>query len=348
MPITVERGLAARLRAQRVVAVLITGLPDDRRTAATLRAAVEEIAVLGIWQAGPEPDEVEGGVRISDEPIRVPNGHLLIMDTGATPPRAAATIPEVLADHLRRARVEDARIGVMPQIGQRYSVIFDTFAPTATALLAGPPEPPGGAELPLLDQWLVDTALGWLHAHRPDGLPPLMLIGSAEAQLDWDGVRTAVDDALRAALTVVVLATDFETVGASAVLGDLLGTGIALHASGRRSATDLREVMIRQRALIRDLAGRDRPRWAGVTAQADARWTVMGNAADDEESFEPMWYQLLSTDRVRRLGGPPPGAVELADGRVELTVGEPEQWIPGHPGRDTVLASARHALAGRV
>jgi hypothetical protein len=46
------------------------------------------------------------------------------------------------------------------------------------------------------------------------------------------------------------------------------------------------------------------------------------------------------------LGGAPSGARPLADGRVELTVGEAEQWVPGHPDRPGVLARARELLAG--
>jgi hypothetical protein len=61
---------------------------------------------------------------------------------------------------------------------------------------------------------------------------------------------------------------------------------------------------------------------------------------------EAMWYQILSPGHLDRLGGAPPGAVPLRDGRVELTVGEPEQWLPGHPDAAAIRRHARDLLAG--
>ena len=43
-------------------------------------------------------------------------------------------------------------------------------------------------------------------------------------------------------------------------------------------------------------------------------------------------------------GGLPPGAAELASGRFELTIGEPEQWVPGHRDHKAIRARARHIL----
>jgi hypothetical protein len=58
----------------------------------------------------------------------------------------------------------------------------------------------------------------------------------------------------------------------------------------------------------------------------------------------PMWYQVLSQAQLERLRGLPPGAAELASGRFELTIGEPEQWVPGHRDHKAVRARARHIL----
>jgi len=57
-----------------------------------------------------------------------------------------------------------------------------------------------------------------------------------------------------------------------------------------------------------------------------------------------MWYTMLSSGHLQRLGGPPDGAVELPGGRVELTIGDPEQWIPGHPDLVTVRARGASLL----
>jgi hypothetical protein len=58
-----------------------------------------------------------------------------------------------------------------------------------------------------------------------------------------------------------------------------------------------------------------------------------------------MWYQMLSRGHVERLGGPPPGAVALGADRFELTIGEPNQWLPGHPDRDALQDHGRALLA---
>jgi hypothetical protein len=52
----------------------------------------------------------------------------------------------------------------------------------------------------------------------------------------------------------------------------------------------------------------------------------LGRAMLDEFGAGPMWYQVLSPAQLERLRGLPPGTVELASGRFELTIGEPEQW----------------------
>jgi hypothetical protein len=58
-----------------------------------------------------------------------------------------------------------------------------------------------------------------------------------------------------------------------------------------------------------------------------------------------MWYQILSPARLTQLGGAPPGSVGLPGGRAELTVGEAEQWVPGHPDRDAIRAQAADLLS---
>jgi hypothetical protein len=54
---------------------------------------------------------------------------------------------------------------------------------------------------------------------------------------------------------------------------------------------------------------------------------------------------VLSPGHLDRLGGSPPAAEPLGGGRVGLTVGEPEQWLPGNPDGAGVRARARELLA---
>ncbi len=47
----------------------------------------------------------------------------------------------------------------------------------------------------------------------------------------------------------------------------------------------------------------------------------------DEFVFDAFPYQVLGAGHLRRLGGLPPGARPLDNGRVELAVGEPRRWL---------------------
>jgi hypothetical protein len=91
-----------------------------------------------------------------------------------------------------------------------------------------------------------------------------------------------------------------------------------------------------------------------VDATADARgalsphWSGRRPGAEHVPDLlvpEAMWFQVLSPGHLERLGGPPPGAEPLADGRIGLTVGEPEQWLPGNPDEPRLRARARELLA---
>jgi hypothetical protein len=113
-----------------------------------------------------------------------------------------------------------------------------------------------------------------------------------------------------------------------------------------RAAKWVATAMRGQREAIR--AGAAEVGWAGVTSRASPRAPAHLHLPDptvrDEFGAGPMWYQPLSPAQLERLRGLPPGAVELPSGRFELTIGEPEQWVPGHRDHDAVRARARHIL----
>jgi hypothetical protein len=99
------------------------------------------------------------------------------------------------------------------------------------------------------------------------------------------------------------------------------------------------------RAIIRGVAAD--VDWAGVTAHTASRRApnvYVPKMTPDESEADPMWYQVLSAAQLARLGGPPPGAAQLAPGRFELTIGEPEQWVPGQRDHDAIRARARYIL----
>jgi RHS repeat-associated protein len=137
------------------------------------------------------------------------------------------------------------------------------------------------------------------------------------------------------------------TMAATVVPGAFGYTGVSLAVGGAgRTAGRLAGGMRPQREVIR--AAPADVGWAGVTSQGAAPRTtgMLGSDPTGRDEFDagPMWYQVLPRAQLERLGGLPPGAVELASGRFELTSGEPEQWMPGHRGHDAARACARHIL----
>jgi hypothetical protein len=131
----------------------------------------------------------------------------------------------------------------------------------------------------------------------------------------------------------------------------------SLTEAGPQSDTaEVVERMRRLRDLIRTHAGA--VVWSGVQAAVDTRRVFFARYAQpvsgrpevdllaDVLIPDVMWCQILSTGHLERLKRLPDGAVPAADGRAELTVGEPEQWLPGHPDGDAVRARGRELLAG--
>jgi hypothetical protein len=74
---------------------------------------------------------------------------------------------------------------------------------------------------------------------------------------------------------------------------------------------------------------------------------LIGNYIGMEyQILSTVWYQVLSEEQLRRVGGPPPGAARLPGGRHEPTVGEPSQWMPGSPDRAIVEEQVSRLLRG--
>ena len=67
----------------------------------------------------------------------------------------------------------------------------------------------------------------------------------------------------------------------------------------------------------------------------------------DELALDAFWHQVLSPGHLRVLGpSPPPGAVPLAGGRMELTIGDPLAWLASDGASQALRAAGRATLAG--
>lgn len=373
MAVTVQRGLGARLHdtvsllvrfgrwepAERAAAGIDAAIPDLLRTGLLLATNEDVIAgeIIGKdgtqrrpsdtdWATQEALQEFEGPAYVSD-PVTIPDGQLLMIDFASTPPRLCREAPRILAGHLEEAGVQNAEIGLAPTIGAARLKAIKSYSPVARALLlgvSGTPRP-GGKDVPPGD--LISLAEEWLHGQQRASTELTALIISTAVPLTWETLRPVVDAALPSGDTIAVLAIEPMSTIASVLIGELAGHGVALSIAGKKWS--FRQVAIQmrsQRNLIRTrAAGLSELAWAGVTASGQSTDLIMPDLmAWGREDPGPMWYQVLSEAQLRRLGGPPPDAEELPDGRFEFTIGEPEQWVPGHPQRDAIVAQARRIL----
>jgi hypothetical protein len=303
-------------------------------------------------------------VQYVSRPVPVPGGYLMLVDLEKASKRVLSAVPDWLVGALTAAGITDATVELPPMMGEQYYDVW-AFAPAARAFLVAPVAWPPHDRTPVD---LLDAVLAWLRDQPGPDVPPFALTLGAQTALTWQTAAAMGAGVLRAHQTTsVTMVTDFATSLAVAVVSN------GLHGASPRASVSaagagwapgaVAERMRGQREMIRRYP---HPLgWAAVTAEADAAWTMSEDwverpqdRASREESRrlyelasdvlvpDAMWYQVLSAGHLERLGGPPPGAVPLRDGRYELTVGEPEQWLPGHPDRYPVRDRCRELLAG--
>ncbi len=361
--IAVEPGLLAGGRSGDTVLLRVRSAAGLSRLGPALRAAAADIAALdGGWQSafGLAPEDRNGPKYVSD-PVALPDGYLLMVDFGSTPTELVRTVPELLVRRLAEAGVPEAAIGTAERFGDQYGRV-EEFGPAARAWLRGPPGRPLGDALRQPPTWLLDAAASWLHREAPPGTQPVGLVISVDVALSWPTLVPDLAPTLGSQTPVAVVATDFVTTAGAVAVGDGYRDTLpqaSLTAAGQGwGAAELSARLTVQRDLVREHASV--LAWAGVSGEAAARglrsagWSDPApGAARPDPAYLPdllvpdgMWYQLLSEGHLERLGGPPAGARRLGAGWVELTVGEPEQWLPGHPDRPALQARARELLRG--
>jgi hypothetical protein len=370
MAVTVVRGLERHLRG--TVVLLIRSDDPAERLAAGVNAAIPDIWTTGLIRATGEevvagdvirrdgtrwhPDdrdwetdrrlaEAERPAFISG-PVTIPVGQLLMIDYSDTPSKLCAQTPVILTRHLEAAGVRNARIGLAPELSEERYAFLGSLTPLAWAGLRvdATPYQTGRFESVQLAPRLIGVASQWLRSQRPPEMELLNLVISTPVPVDWDSIQPVVTGVLGSGGYTTLIASDFSTRAAVAVLGDFRETGVTLRAAGAdRNAEWIAARMREQREVIRATAAD--VGWAGVTSHPNPSPTATLDLPDLTISTEldagPMWYQVLSAPQLGRLGGPPPGAVALPGDRYELTIGEPEQWVPGHPDHDAIRAEAR-------
>jgi hypothetical protein len=340
LAIIIEQDLADRLRASECLPVRIGPRQPGGNIETVLRRLRPELAALSTGEAA-----ARDGV---SDPIPVPDGWLLVVRLYGAPAAARASIPRLLAQRLDEAGVSEAWLSAPPDIGERYEDL-ETYTPVVRALLGRPGPVPGPRGRP---EWgLAEPAISWLRQQHEPGMELSAVLIGTELAVDWASAGPVVTGALAELPFSSLIMSDFESVAAGVVLGEFRGRGVVVWAAGSDWPTvqwtpaDAAQRMRGLRDLIRAQAGSPEFGWGGVEARPDnPDLYVPDPALETAEPLPPMWYQVLSADRVRSLGGPPAGGIDLGGGRVELTIGEPEQWVPGHTDRDVILAHAHDLL----
>lgn len=335
MTITIRPGLPGRMHD--TVFVQVRSPAPAGQVGAAMAAARQDIAAA---------DDADGPSYVG-EPVPVPGGVLMMIDFANTPPVAAREAPATLARHLEAAGVADAEISVARQLSNARFEILGALSPVARAWLRPPlPRfPPIGLTGLRVPDRLVTAAADWLRAQaRPDA-ELTGLIASIAVPLTWESLQPVAAGVLATGSQLTVIATDFRGTASAITLGVLFQTGVSLAAAGGDS-NQVTDWMRGQRELISSLAAEIG--WAGVAAHASSPYPVYlppdGPGSPEDTQPGPLWYQVLPAADLARAGRTIPGAVDVAGGRVEITIGEPGQWLPGHPDHDRILARARDLL----
>jgi hypothetical protein len=312
--------------------LFVVSSPDTERLAASMaevRAAI--YAMDAGWGSVPglNPGDANNPSYVS-EPIPLPDGQLVMVDFGHVPPDLRAELPEVVSTVLTSAGIDDATIAPAPTIGERYSAI-DRMNPLSRAWLRGLDPPDRPRFLPRPPDPVMSTGRQWLLGERQEGDELVALAISVEVPLTEDQFEPVVSALAgsRAPLPnpTPVVATDFDSHGACASFGVLHGFGALLSVGGAKwSAADLAASMNRQRDLIR--ANTEHLSWATIVVEPGDRSFDIPQTQITETDDPPFaWYRLFSPAQLDRIGGPPPGSVELAGGRVELSRGDAEAFL---------------------
>lgn len=374
MAVTVQRGVASRLGPEATVLLQACSDADPARLAGALAAAAADIAALDgpkyVSEPLPTPD---GPVLLLDlgsasaRQIRaIPSLLVQRIEQAGIGDAVVRIPPEAGERHQRVASWAPAvRAWLRGPLTRPFGMaepdpplwLFDAVSEW---LRAG--RPAGAEVVQLVASAEVPLGRDPGSGRGRDGDRDRDSDRDRDGDRDGDYARPVADAALRAGAEATLLASDFSS---AALAVSVCGPPTAVAPQGAVGAAgpgwSAAEVADRLR-LARELARSHAAElsWAGACVESDARDLTSWQWSDRESGGhrrdvelttdvlvpDGMWFQVLCSGHLERLGGVPDGASALLGGRFELTVGEPEQWIPGHPDRPAVQQRARALLAG--
>lgn len=316
-------------------------------------------SIFDIGNVSGNPDW-PGPAWVSDV-MQTPSSCLLMLDLGEPPRAIAEEIVSALARVLARHGVPEPSLR-LAKSGGPFAKVQEV--PNGVILRA---YPAGGATEKVwpFDKGWIDEALKWIGPGDPVACSIISIEFSLSRQharrfLEQQWVRKTTEQfgMFVGDVTDRVGVVKFFTVpaarpahrwanlflaagGPSLSGGDLIAPYRELIAIGRRLAERSHYVFI---DFVPTLV-------ASTGSLHDAPWKYEGGASSelldrvrDVLVFDGFPWQVIGPGHLQRLGSPPEGAVSIGNGKFELSVGEPEDWLR-MPGAKGVRQRARELLA---
>ncbi|HVL53439.1 MAG TPA: hypothetical protein VM784_02300 [Actinomycetota bacterium] len=363
MAIEIARDILSRIRKnpQNIVIQVRVGSDHDAALAA-LKAASDDIYDLGRpSEDNPEASEHQwNSIEFMTGPMHTPDGPFLSVDAGYTPHQLLAKIPELVARRLEERGVNDARI-----TSPRTSAIWGPAlhdVPRCVTMVAFPPPPapqwPQRRRSKLPDPWF-DVAAEWLAGAPPGG--PWADIDTLQFPIDLADARPLLVRSQQRGARVVMIGGDLTArirgvgarwrvtpdlelaYGGPETTDDELIEGFhTLVGVARRLAAEAVYAFVSIEPIFRGFYNIVHP--AERTGLDGPFWEGSQRLVCDETALDAFPYQILGPGHLERLKGRLlAGARELEGGRVEVFIGEPEQWLLAHDAHETL--SPWHQLA---
>jgi hypothetical protein len=369
MAITVARGVGTRISQNRRGIVIQVQRPSDPEaaTAALTRARAEIANLDGGWQSAPglSPGDRNGPTYVGAV-VATPAGPFLYLDGGETPDELLARIPDIVTNHLRDAGVTRAVVAFPlhtdTPLFKRGPVL--NYLPRAAVLHLYPLPAPIGTIPPITTEWL-DEAAAWVAQDFDGETGAWAQALSVVFPIERRATREVFDQCRRAG-AVQVVAGDLEH-RIRALHVEFRGEAPAVAvAGGGPSATDeelvatIDDLTRIARRLVPTLGYAHVSVWPTFLGMHTGTWRDLPGGGNgylgglhDEIALDAMPWQLLGPGHLRRLeaAGTLPlddlvaTARPLADGMVEVGIGQPSDWLLDSPSHDQILLAGRRLLA---
>lgn len=360
MPPIIASGVLSRIRANRDGFVLQVQGAETQASIAALTQVRDELRSLdlgGEAEYGPGLGDTVGPAYVSDV-IPCPSGPFLYIDATEVPDSALRQIPNLVVKRLDDEALTHAVVTSPPSGGP-----LDSLAevPRGVALHLLPPPiytPKGHAVMP--ETWL-DEADAWVHRNDYGTVPLWLSIRSVHVEIDAKALRRTLGIFRTSGERCLAVTGDLSSLFRGANLGHKVHPYVVLGFGGPAASDELLLEGVEQlKNIARRLApalgysfiaieptsfalanGRPLPERSSGLAGARLVWRMC-----DLIALDAFCWQVLTPKHLARLGKLPLGSQQLGGDRLEVSIGEPRDWLPGKPENVEVRSTGRKELGG--